>query len=68
MSLNKAIQHCKEKRKPYRGSKRFDHSCRNHGSCSYCANNRQVDKKRGSSVEEGLEAYYNQSCAYPGNK
>jgi len=46
MSLEKAIAHGKEKRKPYRGSKRFDCSCRNHGSCGYCLSNRTLfDKK-----------------------
>lgn len=68
MSLHKAIYHGKEKRKAFRGSKRFDHSCRNHGSCSYCADNRQIDKKRGDSIDSGLEAYYSQSCKYPGER
>ena len=46
MSLEKAIAHGKEHRKPYRGSKAFDCSCRNHGSCSYCEGNRTLfDKK-----------------------
>jgi hypothetical protein len=42
MSLEKAILHGKEKRQQYRGrtSKRFDRSCRNHGNCSWCENNR----------------------------
>lgn len=40
MSLDKSIFYKKEKRKPYRDSKRFDYSCRNHGSCGYCKNNR----------------------------
>ena len=40
MSLDKAIQYKKEKRKPYRGSKAIDCTCRNHGSCGYCKNNR----------------------------
>lgn len=40
MGLNKAIQHGKEKRKPYRGAKACSCSCRNHGSCSYCKGNR----------------------------
>lgn len=35
MSLDKAIQHGKEKRKPYRGCKAFDPACRNHGSDTY---------------------------------
>lgn len=40
MSLEKAIAHKKEKRQSYRGAKSFDTSCRNHGSCNYCKNNR----------------------------
>ena len=40
MSLDKSIQHGKEHRKPYRGSKAIDRSCRNHGSCDWCRNNR----------------------------
>lgn len=35
MSLDKAIQHGKEKRKPYYGCKSFDPACRNHGSDTY---------------------------------
>lgn len=31
----------KEHRKRYRGSKRFDCSCRNNGSCGYCRDNRK---------------------------
>ena len=41
MSLDKAIEHGKEKRKPYRGSKAFDHTCRNHGGCLWCKENRK---------------------------
>lgn len=40
MSLNKAIAHGKEKRKPYRGSKAFSYRCRNHGGCGACEGNR----------------------------
>ena len=40
MSLDKAIEHGKEHRKPYRGSKAIDRSCRNHGSCKWCLGNR----------------------------
>lgn len=36
MSLDKAIEHNKEFRKPYVGSKAFDRTCRNHGSCTWC--------------------------------
>ena len=40
MSLDKAIEHGKEKRKQYRGSKAIDCTCRNHGSCEWCRENR----------------------------
>lgn len=40
MSLDKAIEHGKEHRKPYTGSKSFDYSCRNHGDCPWCKENR----------------------------
>jgi hypothetical protein len=41
MSIEKAILHGKEKRKPYRGAKAVDCWCRNHGSCSWCVSNRR---------------------------
>ena len=41
MSLDKAIEHGKEKRKPYRGAKAIDYTCRNHGGCPWCEQNRQ---------------------------
>lgn len=41
MSLDKAIEHGKERRKPYRGSKAIDGTCRNHGSCEWCVENRK---------------------------
>lgn len=40
MSLEKAILHGKEHKKPYRGSKCVDKTCRNHGGCPYCLGNR----------------------------
>jgi hypothetical protein len=40
MSLYKAIEHHKEHRKQYHGAKLVSKSCRNHGSCGYCRNNR----------------------------
>jgi hypothetical protein len=46
MSLDKAIEHGKEKRKPYRRSARFDYSCRHGGSCEYCRNNRLFERVR----------------------
>ena len=41
MSFDKAIEHGKERRKPYRGSKAIDPSCRNHGGCLWCEENRK---------------------------
>lgn len=41
MGLDKAIKYGKEKRKPYRGSKVYFCSCRNHGSCPWCERNRR---------------------------
>lgn len=38
--LYKAIEHGKEHRRQYRGSKAIDRTCRNHGSCEYCRENR----------------------------
>lgn len=34
--LDKAIANGKERRKPYRGAKAIDRSCRNHGGCIWC--------------------------------
>lgn len=40
MSLDKAIEHGKEKRKPYIGGKAVFQRCRNHGDCDWCKENR----------------------------
>jgi hypothetical protein len=58
MGLDKAIMYGKEKRKPYYGSKAFDCTCRNHGSCSYCLSNRlyQYNKAKLSS-DQRLDDY-----------
>ena len=52
MSLDKSIKHGKEKRKEYRGSKRFDRTCRNHGSCPYCANGRKHKNRRREPIDQ----------------
>ena len=41
MSMDKAIQHGKEHRKPYRGGKAVSKRCRNHGGCEWCEENRK---------------------------
>ena len=40
MSMDKAIEHHKEFRKRYYGAKSIDPSCRNHGGCPACQENR----------------------------
>ena len=42
MALDKAIKSGKEYRKEYHGSKSFDRTCRNHGSCPWCKENRKI--------------------------
>ncbi len=51
MGLDKAIEHGKEKRKPYRGAKAVDCTCRNHGSCEWCRENRLHKFRDKSPVE-----------------
>lgn len=46
MAFDKAIQSGKEHRKPFRGAKRFDSSCRNHGGCEWCFGNRTASSRR----------------------
>lgn len=40
MSFYKQYPNRKDRRKPYRDSRRFDSSCRNHGGCQYCEQGR----------------------------
>ena len=48
MALDKAIEHKKEHRKMYRGSKAIDASRRNHGGCDWCLESRmhKYEKKK----------------------
>lgn len=43
--FDKSIKSGKEFRKPYRGAKKYDKTCRNHGSCEYCKSNRTAKEK-----------------------
>ena len=59
MSMRKAIEHGKEHRKPYYGSKDFDRTCRNHGSCPWCEENRKhkfIVRER--VVQQKLKEYF----------
>lgn len=58
MSLDKAIEHGKEKRKPYRKAKAVDRTCRNHGSCEWCRENRTYkNRKRMAGVKDESKDY-----------
>ena len=46
MSLDKAIEFGKEKRKQYRKSKAFDRTCRNNGKCPWCEGNRTYQARK----------------------
>lgn len=47
MALNKAIEHKKEHRKPYyKLCEQIDPSCRNHGGCVWCEENRKYSYKK----------------------
>lgn len=46
MSLDKAIKYKKEHRKPYRKAKAVDATCRNHGSCKWCEENRTYKNRK----------------------
>lgn len=45
MSLEKSIKSGRERRKPYRGAKAFDKTCRNHGRCQWCRDDRLHGRK-----------------------
>lgn len=62
MSLDKAIQYGKEKRKPYRGSKAIDHTCRNHGGCNACESNRKHSSVKRIGSMEQKKAEYEEEC------
>jgi hypothetical protein len=60
MSFDKQYPNRKDKRKPYRGSKRFDRTCRNHGACPYCETNRLHNtEKRKSIADASMEEFVN---------
>ena len=47
------------KKNPYRKSRRFDKTCRCHGGCPACKNNRLYNyRKRKRTAEEKIKEYY----------
>ena len=64
MSLNKAIEHGKEKRKPYKGAKAIDRTCRNHGSCEWCKSNRLYQQlKMHEATRQALEEEFEENSS-----
>ena len=62
MSLDKSIQSGKSHRKPYRGAKAIDATCRNHGSCEWCHGNRtHKNDKPELAAEQELREYVKRS-------
>lgn len=61
MAMEKGISSKKEHRKPYYGSKAIDKSCRNHGGCYWCEENRKYKhiKKIQKTLDELNEWCYN---------
>lgn len=61
MALNKAITSGKEHRKAYCGSKAIFKSCRNHGGCPWCEENRKYKyiKKEKKMLDKMKEWGYN---------
>lgn len=61
MALDKAIKYGKEHRKPYRGGKAIDKTCRNHGGCTWCEENRKYKniKRLKKALDKLKEMGYN---------
>ena len=54
MSFDNEYPNRKDRRKPLRRSKAFDRGCRNHGSCDWCARNRQHKNRRRAPIEDSI--------------
>lgn len=62
MSNDKAIESGKEHCKKYRGSKAIDKTCRCHGGCVYCENNRLHNTKvKEKMAEDKINEYLKES-------
>jgi hypothetical protein len=58
MSLEKAIKHGREHRKPYRGQRKscnIDRSCRNHGRCPWCESARLYQNNKAKAKADDLQ-------------
>lgn len=59
MSYTKAIEHGKSHRKPYRGAKAVDPTCRNHGSDLWSESNRLHARRKAETAAEYQMREYN---------
>ena len=60
MSFDTEYPSRKDRRKPYRGSKEFDRSCRSGGDCPYCRENRlHANELRAQEADSEIEEYLN---------
>lgn len=58
MSFDKNYPNRKDQRKPYKGAKSVDRSCRCHGGCSYCKGNRlHSTERRRAKSDNDLKEY-----------
>lgn len=62
MSMNKAIEHGKEHRKQFTGSKLYFSSCCNHGGCKWCESNRRYNEFRDNEKYKQYINEYLDSC------
>ena len=66
MSMIKGIKYGKEHRKPYYGSKAIDETCRNHGSCLWCEENRMYKNiKRIQYMDSQMQDFFQDSEKSP---
>lgn len=65
MSLDKAIAHGKEHRKPYTGVKAIDPTCRNHGTCPWCKSNRLFKFRDKHPPEDKAVTFYSARITVP---
>lgn len=58
MSFKHTYPNRKDWRRPYYDARRIDPSCRNHGSCSWCANRRRFfDRRARAQADEELRRW-----------
>ena len=55
MSFDKQYPNRKDHRKKFYKAKAYDRSCRNHGACYYCKDNRMHHNKKREPLEEVLD-------------